>query len=144
MKTKNMKLTVLTIILTITLLASQFVFADTVAYWRFEDGTNGVENGTYLDYSGYGSAMISNGSIGTNDIPFAVVPQTTQTNTLASGYVAVSAHEGDYLSTSGSEYIDTLNFVNGWTIEAIVKFHSLSNDIPTGRPGIHQGCYCKG
>jgi len=136
MKTGNMKLTVLTIILTLTLLASQFAFADTVAYWRFEDGTNGIENSTYLDYSGNNSVMTSYGSMGTNDIPFAVVPQTTHTNTLAAGYEAISSHNGDYLSTSGSEYIDTLNFTGGWTIEAIVMFHSLSNDIPTGRPGI--------
>ncbi len=135
-KIKHWKLAALTALTVLIFSANQEIFAQTVAYWRFEDGTSGVENTTYLDYSGYGNTMTSNGSTGTNDIPFAVVPQTTHTNTLAAGFVAIDAHNGDYLSTSGSEYIDTLNFVNGWTIEAIVKFHSLSNNIPTGRPGI--------
>ena len=127
----------LIMLLTLIILASQIVSAATVAYWRFEDGTNDVENAAYLDYSGYGNIMTSNGSIGTNDIPFPIVPQTTHTNTLASGFVAIDAHNGDYLSTTGDKFIDIYDFNNaGWTIEAIVKFHSLSNDIPTGRPGI--------
>ena len=48
-------------------------FADTVAYWRFDDGANGVENSTYSDSSGNGSVMSVNGATGTDDIPWATM-----------------------------------------------------------------------
>jgi len=113
------------------------VNAATVAYWRFEDGTNGVVNGTYLDTSGNGSTMTVNGGTGTSDVPWPTVPKTSQANLLAATYENGSnAFTGDYLTTDGSEYIDTLNFVNGWTIEAIVKFNGNTNWDVHARPGI--------
>ena len=109
----------------------------TVAYWRFEDGTNGVVNGTYLDTSGNASTMTVNGGIGTSDVPWATVPKTGQANLLAASYEnGTNAFTGDYLTTDGSEYIDTLNFVSGWTIEAVVKFNSNTNWGVHARPGI--------
>jgi len=114
------------------------VNAATVAYWRFEDGTNGVENGTYLDTSGNGSTMTNYGGTGTSDVPWPIVPQTQDSNTLAASYVSgTNAFTGDYLSTDGSEYIDTFNFDGaGWTIEAVVKFNSNTNWGVHARPGI--------
>jgi len=133
MKTRNMKVTVLTL----TLLASQLVSAATVAYWRFEDGTNGVKNGSYLDSSGNNSTMTSYGSTGTNDIPFDIVPVTKVTNELAAVYAVTNVTAGEYLRTSGSEWIDTKSFnTAGWTIEAIVKFHSYGTNSIAARPGI--------
>ena len=112
------------------------VNAATVAYWRFEDGTNGVENGTYLDSSGNDSTMTVNGAIGTSDVPWPIVPKTGQANLLAGTYVSTAGNAGDYLTTSGSEYIDTFNFVNGWTIEAIVKFDKFEDYAVFARGGI--------
>ena len=135
MKAKNMKRTVLA--LTLTLLVSQIVSAATVAYWRFEDGTNGVKNSSYLDSSGNDSTITSFGSTGTNNIPFEIVPVTKATNELASAYVVTNAAAGEYLSTSGSEWIDTKNFDGaGWTIEAIVKFSDYGTNSISARPGI--------
>ena len=114
------------------------VNAATVAYWRFEDGTAGVVNGTYVDSSGNGSTMTVNGATGTADVPWAVVPQTAQANLLAADYVDGSNYfTGDYLTTDGSTYIDTFNFDTvGWTIEAIVKFNSNTNWGVHARPGV--------
>ena len=41
-----------TIITLLLVLLATTNFAATVAYWRFEDGTNGVKNAVYLDSSG--------------------------------------------------------------------------------------------
>jgi len=131
-KKKTMKI----IIITLAVLATTN-FAATVAYWRFEDGANGVESSIYLDLSGNNSVMTSNGSSGTNAVPFTIIPQTVQTNTLAAEYEATGAHAGDYLTTDGIRYIDTFNFDGtGWTIEAVVKFHSYTNWGVHARPGI--------
>jgi len=91
------------------------VNAATVAYWRFEDGTNGVVNGTYLDTSGNGSTMTVNGGTGTSDVPWPTVPKTSQANLLAATY------------ENGS---------NAFTIEAIVKFNGNTNWDVHARPGI--------
>ncbi len=112
------------------------VNAATVAYWRFEDGTNGIENATYLDTSGNDSTMDVNGAEGTSDVPWANVPQTLQANTLAASFVPTGADAGDYLRTSGSEYIDTLDLLN-WTIEATFMYNNLTNyDALGARPGL--------
>ncbi len=124
-------------LLILTILASQIVSADTVAYWRFEDGTNGIKNGSYLDSSANNSTITSYGSTGTNDIPFEIVPVTKATNELAAAFVVTNVTAGEYLSTSGSEWIDTKNFDGaGWTIEAIVKFNDYGTNSINARPGI--------
>jgi len=121
-------------IITLAVLATTN-FAATVAYWRFEDGANGVESFTYLDLSGNGSTMTNYGATGTGDIPWGIVPQTVQANTLAAEYKDTASNAGDYLSTDGSQYIDTLDFTD-WTIEATFKFHGNTNWGVHARPGI--------
>ncbi len=133
---RNLKTVLLGTTLTVTFLACQIVSAETVAYWRFEDGTNGVKNATYLDSSGNNSTMTSIGSTGTNDIPFDLVPITQATNELAVAFEVTNFFNSEYLTTSGSEWIDTKNFTAGWTIEAIVKFHSYGTNTIAARPGI--------
>ena len=131
---KNFKLITL---LTLIIFASQIASAATVAYWRFEDGTNGVENGSYLDSSGNNSTITSYGSTGTNDIPFEIVPITQATNELAAAFAVTNVIAGEYLRTSGSEWIDTKSFnTAGWTIEAIVKFNRYGTNSIAARPGI--------
>jgi len=137
MNLRNLKTVVMGTILILTLFASQMVSAATVAYWRFEDGTNGVKNGSYLDSSGNGSVMTSYGSTGTNDIPFDIVPVTQVTNELAAAFEVTNFFSAEYLRTSGSEWIDTKSFnTAGWTIEAIVKFHTYGTNTIAARPGI--------
>ncbi len=118
--------------------------AATLAYWRFEDGTNGTahtgdNDDWYADSSGNGNAMSTVDSasrpIATNDVPFSVVPQTAQANNLALDF----GNWNSYITTTGSKMIDTKNLSNGWTVEASVKFHSLGAGWPgvvtkTGRP----------
>jgi len=112
------------------------VNAATVAYWRFEDGTNGVVNGTYLDSSGNDSTMDVNGVTGTSDVAWPTVPRTGQANLLAGNYVPTGADAGDYLRTDGSQYIDTLDLLD-WTIEATFMYNNLTNyDALGARPGI--------
>ena len=112
---------------------------DTVAYWRFEEGTNGTEHngdndGWYIDFSGYGSDMSTltadSRPAASDDTSFSVVPRTYLTNKLALSCNGVD----DYLSTTGNEWIDNYVFNEGWTIEATVMFNSLGSG--TVRPSI--------
>lgn len=80
--------------------------------------------------------MTANGATGTADVPWANVPQTLQANTLAASYEDTASNAGDYLITSGSSYIDTLDFNNGWTVEASFNFNSWTNWGAAARPGI--------
>jgi len=110
-----------------------------VAYWRFEEGTsgmahNGDNDGWYEDLSENGSDMSTltpaSRPVATNNTPFPFFPRSSLVNNLALCFNGVD----DYLSTTGSEWIDTFNFIEGWTIEAIVKFNSLGSG--TIRPSI--------
>lgn len=113
------------------------VNAATVAYWRFEDGADGVINSTYIDSSGNDSTMTVNGAVGSTDVMWPTVPDTGQANALAADYVATDWNAGDYLTTDGSQYIDTFNFDGaGWTIEATVMFTGNTNWDVHARPGV--------
>jgi len=120
----------------VTIIRNSTATPNTVAYWRFEDGENGVENSSYADISGNDSTMTVSGATGTDDVPFPVVPVTKATDELSAVYVSTAANAGDYLFTAGSEFIDTYNFEAGWTIEAIVKFDSFTDYGAYERPGI--------
>ena len=113
--------------------------AESAAYWRFENGVNGIahnadNDGWYLDSSGDNSPMstLSSSSrpVATDVVPFTIIPQTWETNSLALQLNGVD----DFLSTTGSEDIDTHDFTAGWTIEAMVMFHDLGSG--TIRPSI--------
>ncbi len=112
---------------------------ETLAYWRFEEGTNGTaHNGDndswYMDFSEYGSHMstltANSRPVAYDDTSFLIVPRTSLTNNLALRCNGVD----DYLSTTGNEWIDNYVFNEGWTIEATVMFHSLGSG--TVRPSI--------
>ena len=101
-----------------------------VAYWRFENGSNGFAHNAdnddwYADISDNKSDMSTLSSvsrpIATASVPFPIIPLTGQTNNLA----LIFDGANDYLSTSGNKWIDNYNFVDGWTIEANVMFNSL-------------------
>jgi len=108
-----------------------FVSSDknTIAYWRFEEGSNGVQHAADGD-DWYRDSTINNNHmstwsddsrpVATNDVPFNIVPQTGETNTLA-------LYFGDWnaaISTATNsvrKMIDYYNFTNGWSFEASVK-----------------------
>ena len=116
------------------------IVIDAAAYWRLEEGVNGIAHNTdndgwYLDSSENNSPMSTLNSssrpVATDLVPFTIVPQTWQSNNLALELNGVD----DYISTTGNQWIDTHNFnVNGWTIEATVMFFTLGSG--TIRPSI--------
>lgn len=114
--------------------------SSTVAYWRFEEGVNGVEHpgdwdNFYQDSSGNGNHMSSwwDGvrPAGTTDRPFTTVPQTGAANDLALDY-----DTDDEIGTFAppSKMLNSYAFTNGWTIETSFKLKSLD---------IHQGIIAK-
>ncbi len=114
-------------LLTVMLCVS--VNAETVAYWRFEEGTNGEQHdgdndNFYVDQTANNNDMSTidefSRPFATNDVPFSPVPQTGAANTLALDFF------NQYVQTVGSKMVDSYNFTNGWTIEATVKFNSLT------------------
>jgi len=123
----------------ITFPGSVDTMPETVAYWRFEEGTNGTahtsdNDGWYKDFSENDSDMstltIASRPEASDDTSFSIVPRTFLTNKLALRCDGVD----DYLSTTGHEWIDIYNFTDGWTIEATVMFNSLGSG--TVRPSI--------
>ncbi|RKX39777.1 MAG: hypothetical protein DRP64_13810 [Verrucomicrobia bacterium] len=132
---------------TILLLGSVFfgscdpLYAGTVAYWRFEDGSAGTEHNDdrdnwYQDISGNGNHLSSWGSqsrpMATTDRPFATVPQTGAANNLALDYDG-----NDDLGTfgSGTKMIDSYMFINGWTVEASFKMRGSHWQVLVGKDG---------
>ena len=99
--------------------------ADTIAYWRFEEGTNGWVNNHYqtnwyYDSSGNGNYMqtynADTSPLYTNEIPFGHVPLTGIANKLALKFTP-----NNDLYSWGVD-INSHDFSSGWTIEAMVKF----------------------
>ena len=113
------------LLLFVILIASCGDAAQTVAYWRFEEGTNGWVNDHYqtdwyYDSSGNGNYMqtynADTSPLYTNEIPFGNVPVTEADNKLALKFTPY-----DDLYSWGVD-INSHDFSSGWTIEAMVKF----------------------
>ena len=106
------------------------VNANTVAYWRFEEGTNGSSHfadldGYYKDSSGNGNDMGSwYRSAPVTDVPFAKVPQTGMTNAAALRFLKGKNMCISTCNTNKS--IESYMFTSGWTIEASFK-HSYQH-----------------
>jgi len=119
---------------------------NTLAHWRFEEGVNGVIHAAdwddfYLDSSGNTNHLSSwplpspniNRPTATNQVPYSVVPQTGEANTLALAFLGKQD-----LSTGGGntgfKMLETYMFTNGWTFEC--TFLVTTN-------GLHQGLFGK-
>ncbi len=114
----------------VTLSIGPTVVANTIANWRFEEGTAGVEwsgdhDNHYLDSSGNGNhlsaKMNSQNPMSTSTLPFT--SQGGTTNTLALDF---SQGDEDHIGTWGvgdinDKMIDSYAFTNGFTIEATFK-----------------------
>jgi len=112
-------------------------FSNTIAYWRFEEGSDGVGStgqhagdwdGHYVDVSGNGNHM-STWPIGganyptyTNIVAFTPVPQTGDANAFSlycDGGDSIATFSGD--GGVPNRMLDTYQFTNGFTVEATFK-----------------------
>ena len=124
------------------MLLSASAQATTIAYWRFEEGQNGVQHDGdqddwYKDSSGFTNDMSSwwepSRPTPTNSLPFSTVPQSGAPNTLAMDFVP-----NEDLGTFGalSPYmVNNYPFTNGFTVECMVKVRQLAWQVPVGKDG---------
>ena len=123
------KILILTISIVLFCLNSN---AKTLAYWRFEEGTNEAVHtidldGYYKDSSGCSNDLSSwNYPAPVCDVLFPVIPQTGMTNERALNFMrndlgVMSTPNGQYLETSDGAPIESYDFSGGFTIECIVK-----------------------
>lgn len=102
------------------LFSAQIVSADTVGYYRFENGAVGDQATTIIDSSGKGFNMrgYDHPAYG-SAVPASMVPQTGQANTRSMHF----SGRGDIYSTPG-EGLSQVVF-KSFTIETYVRFDSL-------------------
>ncbi len=99
-----------------------------VAYWRFEEGTNGVHQGNnddyYVDSSGNGNHMATDItpilSAASSDVPFANVPQTGAADTMSRSFTPDVQNIGTFGAETGGNTIDSMN-LDSFTVECMAK-----------------------
>ena len=120
-----------------------------LAYWRFEEGTNGVHNADmdnyYRDSSGNGNDMSTpvlnqDRSTAINDVPFAIVPQTGAADTMARNFLGWTGAGGlQNVGTFGYETtpkpVESNPFDNGFTVECMVKADVNGWQVPVCKDG---------
>ena len=133
----------LTLLLIIIIFTSAWLNAETIAYWRFEQGINGTKHtgaydGWYLDSSGKTNDLSAEvdyeNPYSTNDVPFNIVPLTEETNLLATsfdGSMALATCD----SSIGTPLINEHYFTNGFTVECMVKYFDFSYAVVVGNDG---------
>jgi len=141
----NWKSVLMTIILAVAVLATQKVSAETVAYWRLEEGTSGSSHPTDLDGYFAGSSSYSNNMSAwyypapVSDVLLPIIPNTGLTNERALNFIGNGinyspASHGQYLETRGGE-IEEHAFTNGFTIECIAKARTYNWFTMVGKDG---------
>ena len=105
-----------------------------VAYWRFEEGTNGIHQSNnddyYVDSSGNGNHMSTTDitpvlSVATTDVPFANVPQTGAADTMARTFSRAMQNVGTFGAETGGKPIDSMD-LESFTVECMAKYNTLS------------------
>ena len=105
-----------------------------VAYWRFEEGTNGIHQGNnddyYADSSGNGNHMATDItptlSTATDAVPFATVPQTGATNTMSRTFSGAVQNVGTFAAETGSSKpVESAN-LESFTVECMAKPNSVN------------------
>ncbi len=118
------------------------VNATTIGYWRFEEGENGVkhignQDDWYKDSSGFTNDMSSwsdsSRPTPTNSLPFATVPQTGTTNTLAMDFIP--ANDLGTFGTGAPYMINSYPFTSGFTVECMVKVRQINWQVAVGKDG---------
>jgi len=140
-----MKKTILALM--VLMLLSLSINAETIAYWRFENGVNGQKHegdrdNWYIDQSG-NSNHLSTWWDGarptyTNAVPFATVPVSGATNLFA-----LEFDGNDDLGTFGTNgvggdeiyMLNSYMFTNGWTMETTFKINSYKWQVVLGKDG---------
>jgi hypothetical protein len=117
------------------------------AYWRFEEGTNGIHqannDGYYVDSSGNSNDMSTSinvvRSIATNNVPFAFVPATEQTNTMARKFSGTADKPDNNIGTFGAETtpkpIESAVLTN-FTVECMAKPFNIDWMCPVSKDGM--------
>ena len=113
--------------------------AQTIAYWRFEEGTNGWKNNHfqenwYYDSSGNGNYLqtwnADTSPLYTNNIPFGKILKTGENNALA---LKFTPNDDLY---SWNVPINSYDFSSGWTVEAMVNFYDTNSyQVVVGKDG---------
>ena len=119
-----------------------------VGYWRFEKGTNGVHEGNaddyYVDSSGNGNHMatdITPGlSTGSSEVPFATVPQTDVTNTLARTFSGTVQNVGSFNYYGSSKSVNSQTLNNDFTIELMARATAVAWQCPLVKDGDPRWC----
>ena len=116
-----------------------------VAYWRFEEGTNGVHQGNldgyYKDSSGNGNHMSTEinetRSTANNDVPFAFVPQTLQTNLMAREFVGTVEkvnNIGTFSAETSAKSVESAHLTS-FTVECMAKPSVVAWQVPISKDG---------
>ena len=98
------------------------------AYWRFEEGTNGVHQGNlddyYVDSSGNGNHMATDInpvlSTASSDVPFSIVPQTGEADTMSRSFDTTIQNVGTFGDETGGNTVDSIN-LESFTVELMAK-----------------------
>ena len=133
--------------LTLLFLSNNKTSANTIAYWRFENGVNsqkhlGDRDNWYVDLSGNNNDMSSwwEGArpTYTDDIPFSEVPVSGVTNLLGLNFVPNQDLGTFGTNEFGSNIVFMINnyVFNEFTVECMVKFDSYWWQIAVGKDGM--------
>jgi len=117
-----------------------------VAYWRFEEGTNGVHQGNndgyYVDSSGNGNDLSTDisetRSTANSDVPFATVPQTGESDTMARQFYGPPEIPDNNVGTFGEQtsakYAESAD-LSSFTVECMAKPSALTWMCPVSKDG---------
>jgi len=123
-----------------TLEVRNAVAQGTVAYWRFENGSDGMahagdQDDFYTDSTGNGNHMSSwwDGArpTATSVRPYTTIPQSGVANALAIDFAGGNKD----LGTFGGKMVESYIFSQGWTIEVAFRLNSLGWQVMVGKDG---------
>ena len=120
-----------------------------LAYWRFEEGTNGAHmadnDDYYKDSSGNGNSMENSNaghalSVATTNVPYATVPKTGAADTMARTFDGNVQDVGTHgYQSSVAKSVESNPFDNGFTVECFAKATDSSWMVPVVKDGFD--CY---
>ncbi len=126
---------------TAILLSSSAAYAQTVAYWRFEEGGVGTQPSTVstpvLDSSGngYNMGVLTAGSAPTysSSVPSATIGQSGAANNRSLDFDGV---DDEVYATGYTPGLNDYDFSAGWTVEAAFRFDTITARAPGPNPAL--------
>ncbi len=137
-----MKILAIIVLLTLLLLTNNKTSADTIAYWRFENGTSGGkhlgdQDDWYLDSTGNSNNLSSWAEASrptyTDKVPFGEVPVSGITNLLALDFVPWQ--DLGTFGTNMGHMINAYPFSSSFTVECMVKINIFNWQVAVGKDG---------